>query len=68
METNHALIVWSSTWTIRGDSVVCTGCQRSQALYNSEGRFDHDSSCTAREEVSTQPWVSLHDILDGERG
>ena len=68
MEINQALSVWSSAWMIQGDTVVCTVCKRRQALSNSEVSFDHDHDCKARGEVSTQPWVTLHDIIEGERG
>lgn len=68
MDTNHRMAVWSATWTILGDTVVCTGCMRGQELSDSEASFEHDPACKAGLEASLQPWVSLHNILDVQRG
>jgi hypothetical protein len=68
MDSNQRMIAWSSAWALVGGLVVCTGCMRSQPIYQCEQAFFHEPGCKAKDTVETLPWAELHQILDCERG
>jgi hypothetical protein len=68
MNTDHRLIAWGSAWALVGGLVVCVVCKRRQPATHADEPFPHAPGCTAVGHVDECPWVSLHDVLDRERG
>lgn len=68
MNTEQALILWSTRWALMAGAVVCGDCQRRQTLGENEQPFDHEPGCSNINEAGTSPWADLRDILDAARG
>lgn len=68
MNTDHAIILWNTRWTLIGGVVVCGQCLQGQSLSENPQRFEHGPGCSNADESGSQPWSDLHDILDASRG
>ena len=68
MNMDHAIILWSTRWTLVGGVVVCGQCLQGQGLSEDHRQFEHGSGCSNADEAGMHPWPDLHDILDAARG
>jgi hypothetical protein len=68
MDTEQAIILWSTRWALMAGAVVCGDCQRRQVLGASDHPFDHGHGCCDIKDAGGSQWAELHDVPHAARG